>query len=184
MFRIRTCAPAVAIAAATIVLLTGCGDLSDSPPDPSASPRCVDACTARVADPILPTPVAVPTLDPALVAWRTGVHDSVSKLTKDLGAIDDCGGQYGDDRADCRAKVTALMTDAKAMRDAMDPHTVPPDAVDDAGKISDALDVILQGCAHDDAALASNQEFVLLPGGTTAKGFQQLVAVDDALRTA
>jgi hypothetical protein len=184
MFRLRTCAPVVATAAATILLLTGCGDLSDSPPDPSASPGCLDACTARVADPIFPTPVAVPTLDPALVAWRNGVHDSVAKLTKDLGAIDDCGGQYGDDRADCRSKITALMTDARAMRDAMDPHTVPPDAVEEAGKISDALDVILQGCTHDDAALASNQEFVLLPGDTTAKGFQQLVAEDDALRTA
>jgi hypothetical protein len=186
MFRTSTWRTAAVVAVLTTVALivTGCGDLSDSPPDPSASPGCADACAARIADPIIPTPVPVPTLDPALVAWRNSVHDQVAALMKDLGAIDGCGGAQGDDRADCRSKVTTLMTAAKAMRDAMDPHNVPPDAVDDAGKISDALDVILQGCAHDDAALASNQMFVWLPGTTTAQGFQQLVAEDDALRTA
>jgi hypothetical protein len=176
-----TAAVATVLAA---LLLTGCGDVSDFPPDPSASPACSYNCTTRVAAPIFPTPVAVPTVDPALVAWRSGVHDSVARLMKDLGAIDGCGGQYGDDRADCRARVTALMTDVRAMGGAMDPHTVPADAINDAGRISEALDVILQGCSHDDAALASNQGFVLLPGDTTARGFQQLVAADDAMRTA
>lgn len=184
MLRIRNSAPAAAVAVATIILLAGCGDLSDSPPDPSASPGCMDSCTARAADPVIPTPVPVPTLDPALVAWRTSVHDGVAQLMKDVGAIDDCGGQSGDDRVDCRAKVTALMTDARTMRAAMDPHTVPPDAVNDAGKVSDALDLLMQGCAHDDAALASNHMFVWLPGDTTSQAMQQLVAIDDELRTA
>ena len=183
MLRIRTSASAAAVAVATIVLLSGCGDLSDSPPDPSASPGCADTCTARAADPIIPTPVPLPTLDPALVAWRTSVHNGVATLMKDIGAIDGCGGQYGDDRVDCRAKVAALMSDARTMRAAMDPHTVPPDAITDAGKVSDALDLLLQGCAHDDAALASNHMFVWLPGDTTSQAMQQLVAIDDELRT-
>jgi hypothetical protein len=173
-----------AIALLAALFLTGCGDISDFPPPPSVSAGCTYDCTGRASKPIIPTPVPIPTLDPAIVAWRSGVHDRVAALMKDLGSIETCGGQYGDDRADCRTKLTALMTDARAMRDAMDPHTVPADAVNDAGKISDALDLMLQGCAHDDANLASNKEFVWLPGDTTSKAFQQLVAIDDGLRTA
>jgi hypothetical protein len=180
---LATVAAAGAAVLAALVL-AGCGDISDFPAGPSASAGCTDGCSVRASKPIFPTPVAVPTPDPALVAWRNGVHDRVAALMRDLGAIDGCGGQYGDDRAECRTKVTTLMTDARTMHDAMDPHTVPPDAVDDAGKISDALDLLVQGCAHDDAALASNHEFVWLPGDTTSQAMQKLVTIDDALRTA
>jgi hypothetical protein len=179
-----TAARAAAGAAAGILVplvLAGCGDISDFPAA-SSSPGCGATCYAR-ATAIIPTPVPVPTLDPALVAWRNGVHDRVAGLTKDMDAIDVCGGPSGDDRADCRTKITTLMTDAKSMRDAINPHAVPPDAITDAGKLSDALDLLMQGCSHDDQALASNQDFVQLPGDTTAQAMQQLVAIDDDLRT-
>jgi hypothetical protein len=179
--KLATAATAV-VALMAALLLTACGDLTDFPA-PSAPAGCTRICTTAPKDPFIPTPVAVPTLDPGLVAWRTAVHDRVAALTKDLGAIGTCGGAHGDDRADCRQKVTVLMTDARSMRDAMTGPSVPFDATDDAGKITDALDLILQGCIHDDAALASNKEFVWLPGDTTSRGFQQLVTVDDGLGT-
>ena len=182
MLGTRTLVTAVGALLAGLVV-AGCGDVSDFPAAPVGASRCTGTCATAPADPLFPTPVAVPTLDPALVAWRNMVHDRVSGLMKDLDAIGGCGGQNADDRADCHQKILALTRDAQAMRTAVTASPVPPDATDDAGKITDALDELLQGCAHDDAAVASNQWFVWLPGNTTSEAFQKLVTIDDGLRT-
>jgi hypothetical protein len=110
------------------------------------------------------------------------VHDRVSGLMKDLDTIGGCGGPSGDDRSDCHRKIGALIADARAMRAAVTAPPVPPDATTDAGKVTDALDQLIQGCTHDDAALASSAMFVWLPGGGTRDAFQTLLAVDDELR--
>lgn len=182
MIGTRTLVTAVGALLAGLVV-AGCGDMTDFPAAPVASSGCTTACTAAPTDLGIPTPVPVPTLDPALVTWRTMVHDRVSGLMKDLDAIGGCGGSNGDDRSDCHQKILALVHDAQAMRSAVTAPPVPPDATDDAGKITDALDQLLQGCAHDAAALASNQWVVWLPGHATSEAFQALVSIDDGLRT-
>jgi hypothetical protein len=170
----------VGLAAAAV--LAGCGDLSDFPAAATPTAGCTAACTRSATTPLIPTPVSVPTLDPALVAWRTMVHDHVSGLMKDLDAIGGCGGPNGDDRSDCHQKITTLMADARAMRAAVTAPPIPPDATDDAGRVTDALEQLIQGCSHDDAALASSAMFVWLPGSGTRDAFQALLAVDDGLR--
>jgi hypothetical protein len=179
----RSLAPAL-LGLSAVVFLAGCGDLSDFPTASTPTAGCATACAAAATPPLLATPVAVPTLDPALVAWRSMVHDRLSGLMKDLDAIGGCGGPNGDDRSDCHRRITALITDARAMRGAVTAPPVPPEATTDAGKVTDALDQLIQGCAHDDAALASSQMFVWLPGSATRDAFQTLLAVDDELRTA
>jgi hypothetical protein len=180
----RTRALALGLVGLTVAaFLTGCGDLSDFPAASTPNAACPTACAQAATTPLLPTPVPVPTLDPALVAWRTMVHDRVSGLMKDLDAIGGCGGPNGDDRSDCHQKINALMTDARAMRAAVAAPPVPPDTTDDAGKITDALDQLVQGCAHDDAELASSQMFVWLPGSATRDAFQKLLTINDGLRT-
>jgi hypothetical protein len=168
---------------AAAAFLAGCGDLSDFPAAARPTGGCGSACAAPAATALVPTPVPVPTLDPALVAWRTMVHDRVSGLMKDLDTIGGCGGPNGDDRSDCHRKIGALIADARAMRAAVTAPPVPPDATDDAGKVTDALDQLIQGCTHDDAALASAAMFVWLPGSATRDAFQTLLVVDDELRT-
>ena len=164
-------------------LLAGCGDLRDFPTAATPAAGCPTGCAQHPSAPLIPTPVSVPTLDPALVVWRTMVHDRVSGLMKDLDAVGGCGGPNGDDRSDCHQKITTLMADARVMRAAVTAAPVPPDATDDAGKVTDALDQLIQGCSHDDAALASSAMFVWLPGSGTRDAFQALLAVDDALRS-
>lgn len=163
--------------------LAGCGDLSDFPAAATPATGCTTACAAPVAPTPISTPVPVPTVDPALIAWRTMVHDRVSSLMNDLDAISGCGGPNGDDRADCHRKITALIADARAMRAAVSAPPVPADATNDVGKVTDALDQVIQGCTHDDAALASSAMFVWLPGSGTRDAFKTLLAVDDELRT-
>lgn len=173
----------VAAALMAALLLAGCSKAPQPHVDTLVPAGCTDSCATAPTDPMFATPVPVPTLDPALVAWRTMVHARVTALTTDLDAVTGCGGDNGDDRADCHRKIAALMTDARTMRSAVNAAPVPPDATDDAGKISDALDLLVQGCTHDDAALGSNSMFVWLPGSTTSQAFQQLLALDDGLRT-
>lgn len=182
MGRARLIAPTV-VGLTAAAFLAGCGDVTDFPAAATPTAGCTAPCSASAATAVVPTPVAVPTLDPALVAWRTMVHDRVSGLMKDLDTIGGCGGPNGDDRSDCHRKIGALIADARAMRAAVTAPPVPPDATTDAGKVTDALDQLIQGCTHDDAALASSAMFVWLPGSTTRDAFQTLLAVDDELRT-
>ena len=182
MFRTRLVAP-ILLGLTAAAFLAGCGDLTDFPAGSTPTAGCTAACSESAATALIPTPVPVPTLDPVLVAWRSMVHDRVSGLMKDLDAIGGCGGPNGDDRSDCHRKIGALIGDARAMRAAVTAPPVPPGATNDAGKVTDALDQLVQGCTHDDAALASSAMFVWLPGSATRDAFQTLLAVDDELHT-
>jgi hypothetical protein len=177
--------PALVIGALCATVIAGCsGTVALTSVHRPTTRACTDTCAPVPPLAVDAWPTPSPTADPALSAYRALVHARVSQLETEGGAIDNCGEDLSkaSDQQSCRRAIETLMHDAKDTRAALTAPPIPDAAVDTSQKLADALDLLVQGCIHDDQTLNSTAMFVWLPGSTTASALNQLVGLDDDLQ--
>jgi hypothetical protein len=177
--------PALVIGALCATVIAGCsGTVALTSAHRPTARACTDTCAPVPPLALNTWPTPSPAADPALSAYRALVHTRVSQLETEGGAIDNCGEDLSkaSDQQACHRAIESLMHDAKDARAVLTASPIPGAAFDTSQKLADALDLLVQGCIHDDQALTSTAMFVWLPGSTTVSALNQLVGLDDDLQ--